>query len=166
MYRCTEEKEKLSRDYASLFETHNEFMTEYNQAMKMLEESDATLKDALEKSKAVGEEFQVLKSEHAELVEAATTLVNSIDRDAPEESSKPLLQRIREAPGKFTAYVKKTCCYVADHVLAVVQSFYPEAEIDDVPTGRAEDCEKTQFEEHLKHFEPIAAEVVESLKLC
>jgi len=37
-------------------------------------------------------------------------------------------------------------------------------EIDDVPTGRAEDCERTQFDEHLKHFEPIAAEVVENFE--
>ncbi|CAN6318623.1 unnamed protein product [Urochloa humidicola] len=165
IFRATKEKEKLTQEYNALYETHNEFMAEHEQAMKMLKHSDATLKDALVKSKAVADEFAVLKTQHADLVEAATTLVDSIDHRAPDALNKPLIERVREVPRRFAAYLKKTYCFVANHVLAVIQSFYPEAELDDVPTGRAEDCEKDKFEEYLQHFEPIAAEVVEGLQM-
>ncbi|CAN6220345.1 unnamed protein product [Urochloa humidicola] len=165
MFRATEQNEKLSQEYTALHETHNNFMAEYEQAKKMLEQSDATLKDALENSKIVANDFANLKAQHAELVEATTALVDSMDHDAPDASIKPLLERVKEAPKKFAAYLKKTCCFVADHVLAVIQSFYPEAELDDVPTGRVEDCKKDKFTEYLQHFEPIAAEVVEGLQL-
>ncbi|CAO2186240.1 unnamed protein product [Urochloa humidicola] len=173
------EEERLRKRNRTLTQTNNEhtaaimklqtecnsWRNEYEQAKKMLEQSDATLKDALENSKVVADNFATLKAQHANLVEAATALVDSIDHGAPDASTKPLLERVKEAPSKFTAYLKKTCCFVADHVLAVIQSFYPEAELDDVPTGRAEDCEKDKFTEYLQHFEPIAAEVVEGLQL-
>ncbi|CAN6342484.1 unnamed protein product [Urochloa humidicola] len=163
MFRQTEANEKLSQEYTALYETHNKFMAEYEQAKKMLEQSNATLKDALVKSKAVADDFADLKAQHADLVEATTALVDSIDHSASDASNAPLLDRVKEAPRKFASYLKKTCSFVANHVLAVIQSFYLEVELDDVPTGRAEDCEKDKFNEYLQHFEPIAAEVVEGL---
>ncbi|CAL4979732.1 unnamed protein product [Urochloa decumbens] len=165
MYRITMEKEQLEQAYKALVESNAELKVEYNEACTQLKESDRLLGEKLQRVKQLSEELKQVKSKYAELESAATTVVDFIYPTTPGVQAQQLVEHLQTVPSKFIAYVRKTCSIVGTQILAVVQSFYPTAELDEVPDGKSEDCTQEQFEEYEQTLKPIVNKVVAKLDL-
>ncbi|CAN6234369.1 unnamed protein product [Urochloa humidicola] len=154
----------LQEAHTSLQASHKNLMEDHEKALKKLENADTRVHEALQAAKLHGENYQRVKAEYDNLQEAATLVVNSIKSGAEEESLPPV-DRLRAMPTKIAGYVNRTCCYVANKVLAVVRSFYPDAELEDALDGRADNCSKEDFEKYMREYKPVAEQVIAKLNL-
>jgi hypothetical protein len=50
------------------------------------------------------------------------------------------------------------------HVLGLVKSFWPKANVEPLVEGMAADCSEEQLKNYLKEVEPMAHRIVESLE--
>nr|TKV99875.1 hypothetical protein SEVIR_8G073201v2 [Setaria viridis] len=81
--------------------------------------------------------------------------------EPPEEGvePRPLVEILKGVLEKFTNYVKKTAESISKQLLAMVKSFYPQANLAPMAEGITEDCSDEQFQQYLEEMAPIAQEV-------
>jgi hypothetical protein len=77
----------------------------------------------------------------------------------------PLVDRLKEAPGRLATYVKHLAKSIANQVLAYMKSYFPEALVAVVEGGLAANCTDDQYKELLEQMAPIAKQVAEKLNL-
>jgi hypothetical protein len=77
----------------------------------------------------------------------------------------PLVDRLKEAPGRLTTYVKHLAKSIPNQVLAFIKSYFPKAPVDVVAGGLAGNCTNEQYTELLEQMAPIAEQVAEKLNL-
>jgi hypothetical protein len=102
----------------------------------------------------MAEEKEVREKELEELMGAARIVVDMVD--PPEEgvvSDKTLLERLREAPQTYVA-----------HVLGLVNSYWPKANLNPLADGMSTDCSKEKFSEFVKEMKLVAHKLVDSLE--
>ncbi|CAO2205836.1 unnamed protein product [Urochloa humidicola] len=95
----------------------------------------------------------------------ATEVADYISPVAAGIETPPLVERLKAVPAQVVEYVKKTCSVVGTQILAVVQSFYPTAELEDVADGKAEECTDEQFQGYQDSLKPVVDRVVAGLDL-
>jgi hypothetical protein len=71
-----------------------------------------------------------------------------------------LLQRLHEAPQKIAGYVSDTTKTYVAHVLGLVKSFWPEANVEPLANGMAADYFEEEFRDYLKEVELVAHRIV------
>jgi hypothetical protein len=71
----------------------------------------------------------------------------------------PLIDRLREAPGRLTTYVKHLAKSIPNQVLAYMKSYLPKALVDIVAGGLAANCTDEQYAELLEQMTSIAKQV-------
>jgi hypothetical protein len=76
-----------------------------------------------------------------------------------------LVDRLREAPGRLTTYIKHLAKSIPNQVLAYMKSYFPKALVDVVAGGLAANCTDEQYAELLGQMAPIAEQVAEKLNL-
>jgi hypothetical protein len=76
-----------------------------------------------------------------------------------------LVDRLKEAPGCLTTYVKHPAKSIPNQVLAYMKSYFPKAPVDVVAGGLAANCTDEQYKELLEQMAPIAKQVAEKLNL-
>ncbi|CAN6373449.1 unnamed protein product [Urochloa humidicola] len=165
MYKLTKEKHQVELAHESLPDAHTALLADHEMMKKKLQDVDVDLVKAMTIIKELQEQLETTEAEYIEQENAATIIVDSVDPVAPEMPSRRLLDRLCNVSSKFTAYVHKTCCFIATRVLAVVKSFYVDAELDDVPDGRVEDYAKEDFEKHLVDMKLVVEKVTVGLDL-
>jgi hypothetical protein len=77
----------------------------------------------------------------------------------------PLVDRLKEAPGRLATYVKHLAKSIPNQVLAYMKSYFPMALVDVVAGGLAANCTDGQYKELLEQMAPIAEQAAEKLNL-
>jgi hypothetical protein len=86
--------------------------------------------------------------------------------DPPEEgvvSDKTLLERLRETPLKITSYISETTRTYVEHVLGLVKSYWPKANLEPLASGMSADCIEEKFRELVEEVKLVAQKLVDSL---
>ena len=80
-----------------------------------------------------------------------------------EEGAGPqsLVERLKAAPSRVAGLCKTIC----KHVLAVVKSYYPRADLAAAGDGVAHNCTEEAYAQYLEEAEPIASKMSEFVSL-
>jgi hypothetical protein len=100
-----------------------------------------------------------------ELEEVALPIARSLVPHLSEPKIAPLVDRLKEAPGRLATYVKHLAKSIPNQVLAYMKSYFPKAPDDVVAGGLATNCTDDQYKELLEQMVPIAEQVAEKLIL-
>jgi hypothetical protein len=89
----------------------------------------------------MAEEKELRQKQLENLQEAAQVVVNMVD---PSKEGivdhRTLLERLHEAPQKIVGYVSETTKTYVAHVLGLVKSFWPKANVEPLVDSMAADC--------------------------
>jgi hypothetical protein len=100
-----------------------------------------------------------------ELKGAAQVVLDMVD--PPKEgviSERALLERLREAPLKISRYISQTTKTYVAHILGLVKSYWPMANMSPLVDGMADDCSKEKFSEFVEEAKPVAQRLLDSLE--
>jgi hypothetical protein len=100
-----------------------------------------------------------------ELEEAALPIARLLVPHPGGPKIAPLVDRLREAPGRLVTCVKHFTKSIPNQVLAYMKSYFPKAPVEVVAGGLAANCTDEQYAELLEQMAPIAEQVVEKLNL-
>jgi hypothetical protein len=87
--------------------------------------------------------------------------------DPPDEgvvSDKMLIERLREAPQKIIGYISETTKTYVAHILGLLKSYLPEANLSPLVDGMFADCSEEKFSEFVRKVKPVAHQLVDSLE--
>jgi hypothetical protein len=68
----------------------------------------------------------------------------------------PLVDRLREAPGRLATYVKHLAKSIPNQVLAFMKLYFRKAPVDVVEGGLAANCTDEQYTKLMEHMAPTA----------
>jgi len=114
--------------------------------------------------KNMAEEKDLWEEELDELKAAAQAVVDMVD--PPEEGTeqvKTLLERLRGAPQKIVKYLSDNTRQYVSHVLGLVKSYWPQANLTPVE-GMAIECTDQKFANLVEKVKPVADMIVDSLE--
>jgi hypothetical protein len=106
-----------------------------------------------------------LRGQLKELEEAALPIARLLVPHPGGPKIAPLVERLREATGRLTTYIKHLAKSIPNQILAYMKSYFPKAPVDVVAGGLAANCTDEQYTEVLEQLAPIAKHVVEKLNL-
>jgi hypothetical protein len=75
----------------------------------------------------------------------------------------PLVDRLKEAPGRLATYVKHLAKSIPNQVLAYMKSYFPKAPVDVVACGLAANF--SEYKDLPEQMAPIVEQVAEKLNL-
>jgi hypothetical protein len=113
----------------------------------------------------LNEDCERLRGQLKELEEATLPVVRLLVPHPGGPKIAPLVDRLKEAPGRLATYVKHLAKSSPNQVLAFMKSYFPKAPVDVVAGGLATNCTDEQYTELLEQMVPIAEQVVEKLNL-
>jgi hypothetical protein len=103
--------------------------------------------------------------ELADLKIAAQAVVDMVDPVGDGAAGeKSLMERLREAPQKISSYLSETSKQYMAHVLGLVKSYWPVANLAPLSDGLAAGCSDEQFDQYVEELKPVADRIVESLE--
>jgi hypothetical protein len=133
--------------------------------MELREASDRDLVNCYKSLQKLNEDCKKLRGQLKELEEAALPIARLLVPHPGGPKIAPLVNRLKEAPGRLTTYVKHLAKCIPNQVLAYMKSYFPKAPIDVVAGGIAANCTDDQYKELLEQMAPIAEQVAEKLNL-
>jgi hypothetical protein len=133
--------------------------------MELHEASDRDLVNCYKSLQKLNEDCEKLRSQLKELEEAAFPIARLLVPHPNGPKIAPLVDRLKEAPGRLATYVKHLAKSIPNQVLAYMKSYFPKASVDVVAGGLAANCTDDQYKELLEHMAPIAEQVAEKLNL-
>jgi hypothetical protein len=157
-YREMDAREVFEYDYKQLAHeccTHTELRIT----------SDRDLVNCYKSLQKLKEDCEKLRGQLKELEEAALPIVRLLVPHLGGPKIAPLVDRLKEAPGRLTTYVKHLAKFIPNQVLAYMKSYFPKALVDVVAGGLAANCTDEQYKELLEQMMPIAEQVAEMLNL-
>jgi hypothetical protein len=157
-YREKDACEILEYDYKQL--AH-----ECNMHMELRIASDHDLVNCYKSLQKLGEACGKLRGQLKELEEAALPIARLLVPHLGAPKIASLVDRLREAPGCLTTYIKHLAKSIPNQVLAYMKSYFPKAPVDVVAGGLATNCTDEQYVELLEQMAPIAEQVAEKLNL-
>jgi hypothetical protein len=157
-YREKDAREVLDYDYKQL--AH-----ECNKNMELRITSDRDLVNCYKSLQKLNEYCEKLRGQLKELEEAALPIARPLVPHPCGPKIAPLVDQLKEAPGRLATYVKHLAKSIPNQVLAYMKSYFPKAPVDVVASGLATNCTDEQYKELLEQMAPIAEQVVEKLNL-
>jgi hypothetical protein len=157
-YREKDSHEVLKYDYKQL--AH-----ECNMHMELRIASDRDLVNCYKSLQKLGEDCKKLRGQLKELEEAALPIARLLVPHPDGPTITPLVDRLIEAPGRLTTYIKHLAKSIPNQLLAYIKSYFPKAPVDVVAGGLAANCTDEQYAELLEQMAPIAEQVAEKLNL-
>jgi hypothetical protein len=157
-YREKEAREVLEYDYKQL-------AYECDKHMELRIASDCDLVNCYKSLQKQNEDCEKLRGQLKELEEAALPFARLLVAHLGGPKIAPLVDRLREAPGRLATYVKHLGKSIPNQVLAYMMSYFPKAPVDVVAGGIAANCTDEQYVELLEQTAPIAEQVAEKLNL-
>jgi hypothetical protein len=127
--------------------------------------SDCDLVNCYKSPQKLNEDCERLRGQLKELEEAALPIARLLVPHLGGPKIAPLVDRLKEAPGRLATYVKHLAKSIPNQVLAYMKSYFPKASIDVVAGGLASNCIDEQYKELLEQMAPIAEQVAEKLNL-
>jgi vacuolar-type H+-ATPase subunit I/STV1 len=157
-YQEKEAREVLEYDYKQL-------SYECDKHMELRIASDRDLVNCYKSLQKLNEDCEKLRAQLKELEEAALPIARLLVPHPGRPKIAPLVDRLREAPGRLATYVKHLAKSNPNQVLAYMKSYFPKAPVDVVAGGLAANCIDEQYAELLEQMAPIAEQVVGKLNL-
>jgi hypothetical protein len=157
-YREKEAREVLEYDYKQL-------AYECDKHMELIISSDRDLVNCYKSLQKLNEDCEKLRGQLKELEETAHPIARMMVPHPGGLKISPLVDRLREAPGRLATYVKHLAKSIPNQVLAYMNSYFPKAPVDVVTGGLATNCTDEQYAELLEQMAPIAEQVAGKLNL-
>jgi hypothetical protein len=157
-YREKDAREVLEYDYKQL--TH-----ECNMHMELRIASDRDLVNCYKYLQKLGEDCKKLRGQLKELEEAALPIARLLVPHPGGPKIAPLVDRLKEAPGRLATYVKHPAKSIPNQVLALMKSYFPKALVDVFADGLAANFTDEQYAELLEQMAPITEQVAKKLNL-
>jgi hypothetical protein len=126
-YRERDAREVLEYEYKQL--AH-----ECNMHMELRIASDRDLVNCYKSLQKLNEDCEKLRGQLKELEKAALPIARLLVPHLGGPKIAPLVDQLREAPGRLTTYVKHLAKSIPNQVLAYMKSYFPKAPVD-VVTG-------------------------------
>ena len=158
VYRETDKREVLEYEYAQL-------RHECIKHMELREASDRDLVNCYKSLQKLNEDCEKLRGQLKELEEAALPIARLLVPHPGGPKIAPLVDRLKEAPGRLATYVKHLAKSIPNQVLAYMKSYFPKAPVEVVAGGLAANCTDDQYKTLLEEMAPIAEQVAEKLNL-
>jgi hypothetical protein len=127
--------------------------------------SDRDLVNYYKSLQKLGEDCEKLWGQLKELEEVALPIARLLVPHPGGPKIAPLVDRMKESPGRLATYVKHPAKSIPNQVLAFMKSYFPEAPVNVVMGGLAANCTDEQYAELLEQMAPIAKQVAEKLNL-
>jgi hypothetical protein len=118
--------------------------------MELLEASDRDLVNCYKSPQKINEDCEKLLGQFKELEEAALPIARLLVPHPGGPKIAPLVDRLKEAPGRLATYVKHLAKSIPNQVLAYMKSYFPKAPVDVVVGGLAANCSDDQYKELLE----------------
>jgi hypothetical protein len=131
--------------------------------MEVCEASDRDLVNCYKSLQKLNEDCERLRGQLKELEEAALPIARLLVPHPGGPEVAPLVDRLKEAPGRLVTYVKHLAKSIPNQVLAYMKSYFPKAPVDMFMGGLAVNCTDDQYKELLEQMAPIAEQVAEKL---
>jgi hypothetical protein len=142
-YREKEAREVLEYDYKQL-------AYECAKHMELRIASDRNLVNCYKSLQKLNKDCEKLQGQLKELEEAALPIARLLVPHPGGPKIAPLVDRLREAPGRLVTYVKHLAKSITNQVLACMKSYFPKALVDVVAGGLAANCTDEQYAELLE----------------
>jgi hypothetical protein len=157
-YREQEARQVLELDY-------KEVAYECDKHMELCIAFDRDLVNCYKSLQKLNEDCERPRAQLKELEEVALPIARLLVSHPGGPKIAPLVNRLKEAPGRLTAYVKHLAKSISNQVLAFMKSYFPKAPVDAVAGGLAANCTDEQYAELLEQMAPIAEQVADKLNL-
>jgi hypothetical protein len=157
-YREHEAREVLEDDYKHL-------AYECDKHMELRIASDRDLVNCYKSLQKLNEDSEKLWAQLKELEEASLPIARLLVPHPRGPRIAPLVDWLREAPGRLATYVKHLAKSIPNQVLAFMKSYVPKAPVDVVAGELAANCTDEQYAKLLEQMAPIAEQVAEKLNL-
>jgi hypothetical protein len=157
-YREKDAREVLEYDYKQL--AH-----ECNMHMELRIASDRDLVNCYKSLQKLGEDCEKLHGQLKELEEAALPIARLLVPHLSRPKIAPLVDWLKDAPGRLATYVKHLAMSIPNQVLAFMKSYFPKAPVDVIAGGLAANCTDEQYAELLVQMAPITEQVADKLNL-
>jgi hypothetical protein len=113
----------------------------------------------------LNEDCERLRGQQKELEEAALPIARLLMPHLGGSKIAPLVDRLKETPGRLATYVKHLAKSIPNQVLAYMKSYFPKAPVDVVAGGLDANCTDDQYKELLEQMAPIAEQVAGKLNI-
>jgi hypothetical protein len=143
VYREKDAREVLEYEYKQL-------SYECNKHLELREASDRDLVNCYKSLHNLNEDSEKLRGQLKELEEAALPIARLLVPHPGGPKIAPLVDRLKEAPGRLATYVKHLAKSIPNQVLAYMKSYFPKAPVDVVVGGLAANCSDDQYKELLE----------------
>jgi hypothetical protein len=127
--------------------------------------SDRDLVNCYKSLQKLNEDRERLQGQLKELEKAALPIARLLVPHPGGPKIAPLVDRLKEAPGRLATYVKHLAKSIPNQVLAFMKSYFPKALVEVVAGGLAANCTDEQYTELLEQMAPIAEQVAEKQNL-
>jgi hypothetical protein len=158
VYRETDHREVAEYQYAQM---RNECIM----WMELREASDLDLVCCYKSLQKLNEDCEKLRAQLKELEEAALPITRMLVPHLGGPKIAPLVDRLKEAPGRLATYVKHLAMSIPNQVLAFMKSYFPKAPVDVVVGGLAANCTDEQYKTLLEEMASIVEQVADKLNL-
>ena len=129
-----------------------------------MEHADVQLVQCMQQIKNLVAEKDICNKELADLKTAAQAVVDMVDPpEGSVEEGRTLLERLQAAPQRITNYLSETTRQYVSHVLGLVKSYWPEANLKPLGEGMPLECDEEKFATliEVKH---VADKIVDALE--
>jgi hypothetical protein len=133
--------------------------------MELRETSDRDLMNCYKSLQKLNEDCERLRGQLKELQEATLPIARLLGPHPGGPKIAPLVDRLKEAPGRIATYMKHLAKLIPNQVLAFMKSYFPKALVDVVAGGLAANCTNDQYKTLLEEMAPVAKQVAEKLNL-
>jgi uncharacterized protein YhaN len=158
MYREKDTREVVEYEYKQL--AH-----ECIYHMELREASDRDLVNYYKSLQKLNEDYEKLRGQLKELEEAALPIARLLVPHPGGPKIAALVDRLKDAPGRLTTYVKHLAKLIRNQVLAYMKSYFPKAPVDVVAGRLAANCTDDEYKVLLEQMAQIADQVAEELNL-
>jgi hypothetical protein len=112
--------------------------------MELRISSDRDLVNYYKSLQKLNEDCEKLRGQLKELEEATLPIARLLVPHPGGPKIAPLVDRLREAPGRLATYVKHLAKSIPNQVLTYMKSYFPKAPMDVVAGGLAANCTDEQ----------------------
>jgi hypothetical protein len=133
--------------------------------MEIREASDRDLVNCYKSLQKLNEDCEMMRGQLKELEEAALPIARLLVPHLGRPKIAPLVDHLKEAPGRLETYVKHLAKSIPNQVLAYMKSYFPKAPVDVLGGGLIANCTDDQYKALLEEMAPIAKQVAEKLNL-
>jgi hypothetical protein len=112
--------------------------------MELREASDRELVNCYKSLQKPNEDCKKLRGQLKELEEAVLPIARLLVPHPGGPKIAPLVDRLKEAPGRLATYVKHLAKSIPNQVLAYMKSYFPKAPVEVVARGLAANCTDDQ----------------------